>query len=389
MLDKKFFESKNVGIGYEDIDAFAKESDGTFRFTVDPEKAIYVFPNGEMISGWSKEAERESAMRDSDHWNTIDGLVPNVSHYSDKDAYGKALFAKLNLVMLVPETKTAIYDKKQILTRAQEMVLHDLGYTVMKDEQLSYLDAPNRINEIYIIKVMCENNKYKQEIEDVLCNLGDIHEDVMCSSKYTDVHETTEIIDSIYMSKPLEAGRCEYTMSIRCESVLDLCDVINEIGLTCPEVNRIAAYCGHDTIIDTDKIQQKIKEEIEKKKLLEIEKQNNILQNSQKKAAKPPRTNNTYFVVQDVLTFVDSVKGVEPNLITKIYQGGNFVISKTIKSEGTAPLRKIMQEKVLPYVRHMNDEGVLKQYGQVIKELDAHEAFLKEKNKEGGKEHGV
>lgn len=392
---QEIFSKNYLGVGYEDIDDFALKND--LVFTDDPTRAIYLFPNGEMIDGWSKEARLYGGPRDSDHGNSIQGLIPNLKRYEDTDKFDCdkfwiTCFEKLNFVLLVPEEGVAIYAYNQNLTDAQECVLEELNYQVDCSECHARMTVENKINEKYHVEIY-GNKEDSLAIKEVLKNAYDVHSyEAMSITPYTDLHMDTLFTNVI--EKPLDdkSNICKYEVDIDCESRLDLVDAIRYIGLNCPELEKIVAY---DTKgkkeIDTDQFKGEIVADKKKKEQAQRELEKIARKKAAKekeKAAQLPKEPNLFNVLDnirkmpllienDVLKDISGVYGVDGDMPL-------FSMVKKIRKIGLEPMLKVLNEKVSPIVLSSEDENAKKQFKDAVEQIK----IIKPKfeiNKEGQK----
>lgn len=390
---QEIFSKNYLGVGYEDIDNFALKNN--LVFTDDPTRAIYLFPNGEMIDGWSKEARLYGGPRDSDHGNSIQGLIPNLKRYEDTDKFDSdkfwiTCFEKLNFVLLVPEEGVAIYAYNQNLTDAQECVLEELNYQVDCSECHARMTVENKINEKYHVEIY-GNKEDSLAIKEVLKNAYDVHSyEAMSITPYTDLHMDTLFTNVI--EKPLDdkSNICKYEVDIDCESRLDLVDAIRYIGLNCPELEKIVAY---DTKgkkeIDTDQFKGEIVADKKKKEQAQRELEKIARKKAAKeKAAQLPKEPNLYIVLDnirkmpllienDVLKDISGVYGVDGDMPL-------FSMVKKIRKIGLEPMLKVLNEKVSPIVLSSEDENAKKQFKDAVEQIK----IIKPKfeiNKEGQK----
>ena len=98
------------------------ENDG-FEVTTSPDEAIYITPEGLLISG-----EFDCGVRGVDH-RCIGSYVP-VESYDDSCGFWNHVHNVLGLVRLVPETMTALIGNKQALTKVQIDTLMSSGYQI-------------------------------------------------------------------------------------------------------------------------------------------------------------------------------------------------------------------------------------------------------------------
>lgn len=372
---QEIFSKNYLGIGYEDIDDFALKND--LRFTDDPTRAIYLFPNGEMIDGWSKEARLYGGPRDSDHGNSIQGLIPNLNRYANSNKFWTKYFEKLNFILLVPETAVAIYAYNQKLTKAQELVLEQLDYKVDCSECNASMGFENKINEKYHVEIY-GNIEDSLAIKEVLKNAYDVHSyDEMPMTTYTYLHEDTSFTN--IKEKPLDnkSNICKYEVDIDCESRLDLVDAIRYIGLNCPKLNRIITYDTRGKItIDTDRIIEDIiadkEKENQEQKRRELEK---IAREkaAKEKAAQLPKEPNLFNVLDnirkmpllienDVLKDISGVYGVVGDIPL-------FPMVKKIREIGLKPMLQILNEEVSPIVSKIDDESVKQEFNSIIDQI--------------------
>lgn len=385
---QEIFSKNYLGIGYEDIDDFALKND--LGFTDDPTRAIYLFPNGEMIDGWSKEARLYGGPRDSDHGNSIQGLIPNLNRYKNSDDYWIKCFEKLNFVLLVPEEGVAIYAYNQNLTDAQECVLEELNYQVDCSECHARMTVENKINEKYHVEIY-GNKEDSLAIKEVLKNAYDVHSyEAMSITPYTDLHMDTLFTNVI--EKPLDdkSNICKYEVDIDCESRLDLVDAIRYIGLNCPELEKIVAY---DTKgkkeIDTDRFKREIVADKKKKEQAQRELEKIARKKAAKekeKAAQLPKEPNLYIVLDnirkmpllienDVLKDISSVYGVEGDMPL-------FPIVQKVRKTGLAPLIQILNEEVSPIVSKCDDENVKQEFNSIMDQIKIIESKFEPKKEE-------
>lgn len=389
---QELFSKNYLDVGYEDIDNFALEND--LSFTDDPTRAIYLFPNGEMIDGWSKEARLYGGPRDSDHGNSIQGLIPNLKRYEDTDKFDSdkfwiTCFEKLNFVLLVPEEGLAIFAYNQNLTEAQECVLEELNYQVDCSECHARMTVENKINEKYHVEIY-GNKEDSLAIKEVLKNAYDVHSyEAMSITPYTDLHMDTLFTNVI--EKPLDdkSSLCKYEVDIECESRLDLVDAIRYIGLNCPELNRIITYDAKGSVtFDTDQIKEDIVEDKLKEKKAAKEKMEKAAREKEEKVAQMPKEPNLYIVLDnirkmpllienDVLKDISGVYGVDGDMPL-------FSMVKKIRKIGLEPMLKVLNEKVSPIVLSSEDENAKKQFKDAVEQIK----IIKPKfeiNKEGQK----
>lgn len=374
---QEIFCKNYLGIGYEDIDDFALKND--LRFTDDPTRAIYLFPNGEMIDGWSKEARLYGGPRDSDHGNSIQGLIPNLNRYANSNKFWTKCFEKLNFILLVPETAVAIYAYNQKLTKAQELVLEQLDYQVDCSECNASMGFENKINEKYHVEIY-GNIEDSLAIKEVLKNAYDVHSsETMSITPYTDLHMDTLFTNVI--EKPLDnkSSLCKYEVDIDCESRLDLVDAIRYIGLNCPELNRMIAYDTRGKItIDTDRIIEDIITDKEKEN--QEQKRRELERNAKEKAAKEkekaaqlPKEPNLFNVLDnirkmpllienDVLKDISGVYGIEGDMPL-------FPMVKKIREIGLKPMLQILNEEVSPIVSKCDDESVKQEFNSIMDQI--------------------
>lgn len=389
---QEIFSKNYLDVGYEDIDDFALEND--LSFTDDPTRAIYLFPNGEMIDGWSKEARLYGGPRDSDHGNSIQGLIPNLKRYEDTDKFDSdkfwiTCFEKLNFVLLVPEEGLAIFAYNQNLTEAQECVLEELNYQVDCSECHARMTVENKINEKYHVEIY-GNKEDSLAIKEVLKNAYDVHSyEAMSITPYTDLHMDTLFTNVI--EKPLDdkSSLCKYEVDIECESRLDLVDAIRYIGLNCPELNRIITYDAKGSVtFDTDQIKEDIVEDKLKEKKAAKEKMEKAAREKEEKVAQMPKEPNLFNVLDnirkmpllienDVLKDISGVYGVDGDMPL-------FPMVKKIRKIGLEPMLKVLNEKVSPIVLSSEDENAKKQFKDAVEQIK----IIKPKfeiNKEGQK----
>ena len=93
------------------------QSEG-IAFTTAPTEAIYILEDGTMIDGVFNEGERSEDHR-------IMELISSFNRY-DGNRFWLDLFIGKDLVMLVPETKTILIVKQQILTPKQVEIMGTL-----------------------------------------------------------------------------------------------------------------------------------------------------------------------------------------------------------------------------------------------------------------------
>lgn len=116
-------EQKEYWISDDDIvERFEAEDIGT---TDDEASAIYVLRNGTMIDGGF-----QSGCRGEDH-ACVEHILPGASRYSGD--FWEEVFARTEMVMLVPETKMAVYPEWLTPTTDQQAVIDDLGYETSQD----------------------------------------------------------------------------------------------------------------------------------------------------------------------------------------------------------------------------------------------------------------
>lgn len=390
---QEIFSKNYLGVGYEDIDDFALKNN--LVFTDDPTRAIYLFPNGEMIDGWSKEARLYGGPRDSDHGNSIQGLIPDLKRYEDTDKFDSdkfwiTCFEKLNFVLLVPEEGLAIYAYNQNLTDAQECVLEELNYQVDCSECHAHMTVENKINEKYHVEIY-GNKEDSLAIKEVLKNAYDVHSyDEMPMTTYTYLHEDTLLTNII--EKPLDnkSSLCKYEVDIDCESRLDLVDAIRYIGLNCPKLNRIITYDTRGKItIDTDQIIEDIVADKEKEK--QEQKRRELERIAREKAAKEkaaqlPKEPNLFNVLDnirkmpllienDVLKDISGVYGVVGDMPL-------FPMVKKIRKTGLAPMIQILNEEVSLIVSKCDDESVKQEFNSIMDQIKIIEPKFEPKKEE-------
>lgn len=390
---QEIFSKNYLGVGYEDIDDFALKND--LVFTDDPTRAIYLFPNGEMIDGWSKEARLYGGPRDSDHGNSIQGLIPNLKRYEDTDKFDCdkfwiTCFEKLNFVLLVPEEGVAIYAYNQNLTDAQECVLEELNYQVDCSECHARMTVENKINEKYHVEIY-GNKEDSLAIKEVLKNAYDVHSyEAMSITPYTDLHMDTLFTNVI--EKPLDdkSNICKYEVDIDCESRLDLVDAIRYIGLNCPELEKIVAY---DTKgkkeIDTDQFKGEIVADKKKKEQAQRELEKIARKKAAKekeKAAQLPKEPNLFNVLDnirkmpllienDVLKDISGVYGVVGDMPL-------FPMVKKIRKTGLASMIQILNEEVSLIISKCDDESVKQEFNSIMDQIKIIEPKFEPKKEE-------
>ena len=91
-----------------------------------PDHAIYILPDGSLIDGCFYDNERSEDHR----------LAESLSEFDryDGNRFWLDLFNNLNMIMLVPETKTILITKQQTITLAQteqmNMLIDNYYYTI-------------------------------------------------------------------------------------------------------------------------------------------------------------------------------------------------------------------------------------------------------------------
>ena len=374
---QEIFSKKYLGIGYEDIEDFASKQD--LEFTDDPTKAIYLFPNGEMIDGWSKEARLYGGPRDSDHGNRIDGLIPDLNRYVNSDKFWIRYFEQLNFVLLVPETCVAICAYNQKLTKAQECVLEELDYQVDYSECDAHMVNENRINEKYHVEIYGDK-KDSMAIKEVLKNAYDRYsDDGMSMTPYTYLHEDTVFINIEEEYNDNNLNLCKYGIDIECESCLDFVDAIRYIGLNCPRLEQIIAYdTKGDIAIDTNQIKEDIvadkekeKQEQERRELEKIAKRQ-ALEEKQKMSQKP-KDPNLFNILDNMRKMPFLIENNVLKDISCVYGGDGsfplFTMVKKIKEIGLKPMLQILDEKVNPLVLKYGDDSVKKEFKFIVNQI--------------------
>lgn len=391
---QEIFSKNYLDVGYEDIDNFALEND--LSFTDDPTRAIYLFPNGEMIDGWSKEARLYGGPRDSDHGNSIQGLIPNLKRYEDTDKFDSdkfwiTCFEKLNFVLLVPEEGLAIFAYNQNLTEAQECVLEELNYQVDCSECHARMTVENKINEKYHVEIY-GNKEDSLAIKEVLKNAYDVHSyEAMSITPYTDLHMDTLFTNVI--EKPLDdkSSLCKYEVDIDCESRLDLVDAIRYIGLNCPELNRIITYDAKGSVtFDTDQIKEDIVEDKLKEKHEKIAREKAAKEKMEKaakeeKTAQLPKEPNLYIVLDDLRKMPLLIENDVLKDISRVYGvEGDMPIPmvKRVRKTGLAPMIQILNEEVSPIVLKCDDESVKQEFNSIMDQIKIIESKFEQKKEE-------
>ena len=91
-----------------------------------PDHAIYILPDGSLIDGCFYDNERSEHHR----------LAESLSEFDryDGNRFWLELFDNLNMIMLVPETKTILITKQQTITAKQteqmNMLIDNYYYTI-------------------------------------------------------------------------------------------------------------------------------------------------------------------------------------------------------------------------------------------------------------------
>lgn len=99
--------------------------DAGYEFTDDPEEAIYVLRNGDLVSGGYNNGVRGEDNR------CVECLFEDIDRY-DSD-FWPLVFARTGMVMLVPETKDALCGLHQTLSRKQREIINELNYNITRE----------------------------------------------------------------------------------------------------------------------------------------------------------------------------------------------------------------------------------------------------------------
>lgn len=99
------------------------EDDG-YEFTDNPDEAIYILRNGDMVRGFYE------GVRSEDH-RMIESVFDDIDRYTTD--FWKQMFNRTGLLMLIPESNQALTSTSVNLTEEQKKILKKLGYELMKE----------------------------------------------------------------------------------------------------------------------------------------------------------------------------------------------------------------------------------------------------------------
>lgn len=99
---------------YHDIITMFKDNDMTTTKNI--EEAIFILPNGQLISG-----EFDCGIRGLDH-HVIEGLFDDLDR--DNDTFWKDIVERTNIIQYVPETKIALIKEGQHITKEQQAMIN-------------------------------------------------------------------------------------------------------------------------------------------------------------------------------------------------------------------------------------------------------------------------
>lgn len=101
-------------IVYHDIIAMFKDNDMTTTENI--EEAIFILPNGQLISG-----EFDCGIRGLDH-HVIEGLFDDLDR--DNDTFWNDIVERTNIIQYVPETEIALIKEGQHITKEQQEMIN-------------------------------------------------------------------------------------------------------------------------------------------------------------------------------------------------------------------------------------------------------------------------
>lgn len=131
--------------------------------TKNPLEAIYALRDGTMISG-----NFAYGVRSDDH-RIITGLIKEGENfnrsYKDQNKFWEQLQAKTSMIMLVPETKSALKAEGQSLTPMQKKIVEGSGYKI---ENYIKLPGINKTHKKNIIKSGNSRAAYQQSLDETV-----------------------------------------------------------------------------------------------------------------------------------------------------------------------------------------------------------------------------
>lgn len=101
-------------IVYHDIITMFKDNDMTTTENI--KEAIFILPNGQLISG-----EFDCGIRGLDH-HVIEGLFDDLDR--DNDTFWNDIVERTNIIQYVPETEIALIKKGQHITKEQQAMIN-------------------------------------------------------------------------------------------------------------------------------------------------------------------------------------------------------------------------------------------------------------------------
>ena len=113
-------QTSSSSITLSDSEIRQRLEDDGYEFTDNPEEAIYVLRNGDMVSGGFYDG-----IRGEDH-RMIESVMDDIDRYDDN--FWSEVFNRTSMLMLIPETKQALIGENQKLTSKQKYILKQLGY---------------------------------------------------------------------------------------------------------------------------------------------------------------------------------------------------------------------------------------------------------------------
>ncbi|WP_145450082.1 hypothetical protein [Staphylococcus hominis] len=99
---------------YHDIITMFKDNDMTTTENI--EEAIFILPNGQLISG-----EFDCGIRGLDH-HVIEGLFDDLDR--DNDTFWNDIVERTNIIQYVPETEIALIKEGQHITKEQQAMIN-------------------------------------------------------------------------------------------------------------------------------------------------------------------------------------------------------------------------------------------------------------------------
>ncbi|MEC5376780.1 hypothetical protein VWJ19_00090 [Staphylococcus hominis] len=99
---------------YHDIIAMFKDNDMTTTENI--EEAIFILPNGQLISG-----EFDCGIRGLDH-HVIEGLFDDLDR--GNDTFWNDIVERTNIIQYVPETEIALIKEGQHITKEQQAMIN-------------------------------------------------------------------------------------------------------------------------------------------------------------------------------------------------------------------------------------------------------------------------